>query len=144
MLRHNSPAELEEHWTVREPVPGDQLRVRHAGYYHHGIYAGGGMVIHFNGGPDARAEDVEVQKTDIAEFLRGGLPEVRTYSRAERKLLRKPEDILAAAEAAIGRRGYHFLHNNCEHFSNECAFGVPYSKQTDHLPKGVRIDLGKG
>ena len=75
MFRRKSPADFEEHWDYREPKPGDQLRVKRTGYYHHGIYAGDGMVIHFNGGPEAHAADVEVQKTDISEFLRGGLPE---------------------------------------------------------------------
>ena len=79
-----SPADFEEHWDYREPQPGDQLRVERTGYYHHGIYAGDGRVIHFNGGPDAHAADVEVQETDISEFLRGGLPEVRASSCASR------------------------------------------------------------
>lgn len=136
-----SPADFEEHWDYREPQPGDQLRVERTGYYHHGIYAGDGRVIHFNGGPDAHAADVEVQETDISEFLRGGLPEVRVYSRGERKLLRKPAEILAAARAALGRHGYHVLRNNCEHFSNECAFGVHYSKQTDSIPDGEKLDM---
>ena len=51
MFRRKSPADFEEHWDYREPQPGDQLRVKRTGYYHHGIYAGDGMVIHFNGGP---------------------------------------------------------------------------------------------
>ena len=133
MFRHKSPEEFQEQWDYCEPQPGSQLRVKRNNYYHHGIYAGDGLVIHFDGGPEAHAADVVVCKTDICEFLRGGLPEVRAYCRGERKLLRKPEKILQAAQAALGPRGYHILRNNCEHFSNLCAFGVAYSKQTDGL-----------
>ena len=62
----------------------------------------------------------------------------------EKRLLRKPEEILAAANAALGQHGYHVLRNNCEHFSNQCAFGVHYSKQTDDLPDGTKLDMHRG
>ena len=60
----------------------------------------------------------------------GGLPELRIYGRAERKLLRAPDEIAAAALSAVGRGGYDYRTNNCEHFSNECAFGEHYSRQS--------------
>ena len=58
------------------------------------------------------------------------LPELRIYGRAERKLLRAPDEIAAAALSAVGRGGYDYRTNNCEHFSNECAFGEHYSRQS--------------
>ena len=36
----------------------------------------------------------------------------------------------AAALSAVGRGGYDYRTNNCEHFSNECAFGEHYSRQS--------------
>ena len=133
MFKRKALKDFEEHRDYHQMQPGDQLRVHRVDYYHHGIYVGNDRVIHFDGAPDAKAEDVSVVESDISEFLRGGLPEVRVYCRGERKLLRSPEQILAAARAALGRKGYHIIRNNCEHFSNECAFGVHYSRQTDHL-----------
>ena len=62
--------------------------------------------------------------------VRGGLPELRIDGRAERKLLRAPDKIIAAALSAVGRGGYDYRTNNCEHFSNECAFGEHYSRQS--------------
>ncbi|MFR8914344.1 MAG: lecithin retinol acyltransferase family protein [Oscillospiraceae bacterium] len=57
------------------------------------------------------------------------LPESH-HGRAERKLLRAPGEIAAAALSAVGRGGYDYRTNNCEHFSNECAFGEHYSRQS--------------
>ena len=41
-------------------------------------------------------------------------------------------------EARLGERGYNILHNNCEHFANECAWGDKFSPLTDSLCQGVR------
>lgn len=105
--------------------------MRRSGYYHHGIYIGNGEIVHFDGSPNEQdAAAVRVRRTGMEEFLRGGLPELRIYGRAERKLLRAPDEIVAAALSAVGRSGYDYRTNNCEHFSNECAFGEHYSRQS--------------
>ncbi|WP_417325696.1 lecithin retinol acyltransferase family protein [Faecousia sp.] len=122
---------LPEHWDFGELTPGAQVRVRRSGYYHHGIYIGNGEIVHFDGSPNEQdAAAVRVRRTGMEEFLRGGLPELRIYGRAERKLLRAPDEIVAAALSAVGRGGYDYRTNNCEHFSNECAFGEHYSRQS--------------
>lgn len=114
-----------------ELTPGAQVRVRRSGYYHHGIYIGNGEIVHFDGSPNEQdAAAVRVRRTGMEEFLRGGLPELRIYGRAERKMLRAPDEIAAAALSAVGRGGYDYRTNNCEHFSNECAFGEHYSRQS--------------
>ena len=114
-----------------ELTPGAQVRVRRSGYYHHGIYIGNGEIVHFDGSPNEQdAAAVRVRRTGMEEFLRGGLPELRIYGRAERKLLRASDEIVAAALSAVGRSGYDYRTNNCEHFSNECAFGEHYSRQS--------------
>ena len=77
------------------------------------------------------AIDTKFRQAAAQEFLHaGGLPELRIYDRAERKLLRAPDEIAAAALSAVGRGGYDYRTNNCEHFSNECAFGEHYSRQS--------------
>ena len=131
MLRRKRLADLPEHWDFGELTPGAQVRVRRSGYYHHGIYIGNGEIVHFDGSPnEPDAAAVRVRRTGMEEFLRGGLPELRIYGRAERKLLRAPDEIAAAALSAVGRGGYDYRTNNCEHFSNECAFGEHYSRQS--------------
>ena len=124
MLRRKRLADLPEHWDFGELTPGAQVRVRRSGYYHHGIYIGNGEIVHFDGSPNEQdAAAVRVRRTGMEEFLRGGLPELRIYGRAERKLLRAPDEIAAAALSAVGRGGYDYRTNNCAHFSNECDFG---------------------
>ena len=46
------------------------------------------------------------------------------------RIWRAPDEIAAAALSAVGRGGYDYRTNNCEHFSNECAFGEHYSRQS--------------
>ena len=38
-----------EEWIVRELKPGDHIRFKYKSFYHHGLYEGDGMVIHFAG-----------------------------------------------------------------------------------------------
>lgn len=133
-----------EQWDFVEPRPGAQLRVSRGAYYHHGICVGEDAVIHFGGGNDVfHPEQNTVCRTDMAGFLQGGLPEVRVYSRREKRRLRAPAAIVAAAESHLGEGGYDFLHNNCEHFSNLCAFGEAYSAQADAFRARVGETLGK-
>ena len=100
MLRRKRLADLPEHWDFGELTPGAQVRVRRSGYYHHGIYIGNGEIVHFDGSPNEQdAAAVRVRRTGMEEFLRGGLPELRIYGRAERKLLRAPRFLPSAAAA---------------------------------------------
>ncbi|MBO4432607.1 MAG: 4'-phosphopantetheinyl transferase superfamily protein, partial [Clostridia bacterium] len=39
------------------------------------------------------------------------------------------------ASARIGETGYNLIHNNCEHFVNECALGVKYCSVEDDARK---------
>ena len=104
MLRRKRLADLPEHWDFGELTPGAQVRVRRSGYYHHGIYIGNGEIVHFDGSPNEQdAAAVRVRRTGMEEFLRGGLPELRIYGRAERKLLRAPDEIAAAALSPLRR-----------------------------------------
>ena len=105
MLRRKRLADLPEHWDFGELTPGAQVRVRRSGYYHHGIYIGNGEIVHFDGSPNEQdAAAVRVRRTGMEEFLRGGLPELRIYGRAERKLLRAPDEIARLASLAVCAR----------------------------------------
>lgn len=121
-----------EKWDYSEPAPGAQIRVSRPSYYHHGIYIGNDKVIHFGeGNSDTDTQNPEVNTvhlSSLAEFLKGGFLEVRSYSFKEKLILRKSSEIIAEAEKMLGSGGYNLITNNCEHFSNLCAFGVKYSK----------------
>jgi lecithin:retinol acyltransferase len=62
-------------------VAGDHLFVKRKRwfliYYHHGIFAGDGKVIHLTG---PRKKDAKVIETSLEEFLNDGVKEVWEYA----------------------------------------------------------------
>ena len=124
-------------WLLTEPKRGDMLRIKIGNLYHYGIYVSDEEVIQFGLAPQARTHirdcDVEVCVSDIDGFLCGCFLEVASPERKEAKKRRKPDVVVQAAQARIREKGYHILHNNCEHFAYECYLGEKYSSQTDGL-----------
>jgi phosphopantetheinyl transferase len=55
--------------------------------------------------------------------------EVGVLEKAEQKKANKPATVVAKAKERMGEGGYHLLHNNCEHFVNECLFNERFSEQ---------------
>ncbi len=120
-------------WEYKQPAPGDMVRVRLGDIYHYGIYADDREIIQFGLAPSARPtlkdREIEVCASDLATFLCGGRPEVAVADDVH-KPCRTPDEIIAYARASLGKRGYHILRNNCEHFAYECVTGTPYCSQT--------------
>lgn len=107
--------------------PGTELIVDRFGYRHHGIYVGGGLVIHYAGWITYRQGLVEV----IAlENFAGKLP-IRV-GRVPTESLRG-EDIVRRARSRLGERCYDVLKNNCEHFVSWCQVGESRSTQVERL-----------
>jgi hypothetical protein len=121
-------------WSKIKPTYGCQIRVNRGLYYHHGIYESDDVIYQFasvNGELDPKT--AEVCTTTLEGFLKGGVLEVREYTEEEKKELRKPDDIIKYAKAHLGEMGYDLISNNCEHFSNRCAFGKSQSNQVDDI-----------
>lgn len=115
-----------------KPFYTAQIRVNRGFYYHHGIYLSDDAVVHFAAKESDSILDptkARIILTTLEEFLRGGVIEVREYSEDEQKKVRDPSDIANYALSCLGNGGYDLLQNNCEHFSNECVFGVKSSEQ---------------
>ncbi len=132
-------------WTEATPVRGDIVRTKVTFYHHYGIFINEDRVIQF-GLPDnvyRPAEEIRVLETDVYTFLNGGELEVGKPDKSERKKMRRPEEIIAQAESRIGEGGYDILHNNCEHFVNECAFGEKSSSFLQDVRVKLREKLGK-
>lgn len=132
-------------WSEQQPQRGDIVRVRVKFYYHYGIYADDERVIQF-GLPDNSGTDpdkIAVLVTDMDTFRRGGSPETAVLERKERAKRRKPEETVAYALSRVGEKGYHILHNNCEHFVNECVFGTSQAPAIQSLREKLRAKLGK-
>lgn len=98
-------------------------------YYHYGIYVDDETVIQF-GPPDGASRDpdeIEVISTDIDIFRNGGEVETAKLDLSERLKRNSADKTVEIARSRIGEKGYNILHNNCEHFANECVFGAPHS-----------------
>ncbi|MEE1074704.1 MAG: lecithin retinol acyltransferase family protein [Acutalibacteraceae bacterium] len=132
-------------WTVNSPKFGDIIRTKVTFYHHYGIFINENRIIQF-GLPDnvyTPAEEIKVLATDIYTFLQGGELEVGKPTRQELKNMRSPEEIVKLAESRLGQGGYDILHNNCEHFVNECAFGEHNSEFLSSVRNKIRKKLGK-
>lgn len=121
-------------WERKKPSYGDQIRVNRGMYTHHGIFISEDSIIHF--APPGNTDVLDPSKarvidTPLNEFLKGGVLEVRVYTDEELKRKRSPKAIVAEALAHLGEGGYSIISNNCEHFSNLCAFGKKESNQVE-------------
>ena len=125
-------------WKLIDLYPGAHIRVKVRNYYHHAIYIGNGEVVQF-GHPNSINEDpknITVIKSRIEDFAGdAAFIEVYQYSKQELKIKNKDEDIIRNALTALGEGGYHFLDNNCEHFTNRCIFNKSISYQSDKISK---------
>jgi hypothetical protein len=111
---------------VQEPALGAHLSTARVGYTHHGIYVGGGKVVHYSGlcrswhsGP--------VEEVALDGFALGHRVAIvdhveSTYS---------TEEIVGRARSRVGEHDYHLLTNNCEHFCNWCVSGLHRSAQIE-------------
>lgn len=131
-------------WVAETPKRGDMIRTKVRFYYHYGIFVDEGCVVQF-GMPDNAGVDPEtiaVLTTDIDTFMNGAIPETARLSAAERKKRRSPEETVEYALSKLGTKGYNILHNNCEHFANECLFGEAKSSFVDAVREKIRLKKG--
>lgn len=132
-------------WVEKTPVFGDIIRTKVRFYHHYGIFVSEDEVIQFGlaDEPMRCAAEIKVLSSDVAAFLQGGDMEVAVPEGAERKKLRPAEEIVSIARQRLGEGGYDILHNNCEHFVNDCAFGEAESTFLDNVREKLRKKLGK-
>lgn len=113
------------------------IRVRLGSVYHYGIFVSEDEVIAFGLPPVPQYQDrpdrFTVCAVDIDTFSCGVIPERAEYDLRERRKKFRAGRIVARARARLGETGYNLLHNNCEHFVNECVFGEKRSEQTDSV-----------
>ncbi|MBL4796920.1 MAG: lecithin retinol acyltransferase family protein [Oleispira sp.] len=105
-------------------IEGDHLVSSRGVYSHHGIYIGGGQVIHYAGMSSGFSKDC-VERTTVREFAAGNDVTVKSH------LIRvygKYESI-ERANSRLGENEYNLLTNNCESFVLWCIQGIPLSSQ---------------
>lgn len=124
-------------WIEKKPNYGDQIRVNRGLYFHHGIYVSDDEVIQYASpkGSEISPETALIISTTLDEFLKGGVVEVREYNNEELKKIRSKDEIVKFAKSKLGTGlgEYNLIDNNCEHFSNYCAFGEKKSNQVEDI-----------
>ena len=122
-------------WVNRELKYGDQIRVNRGFYYHHGIYEDDNHVYQYAAkeGSEVSQENALIICTNLKTFAKDGEVEARDYNEEELKKLRPKEEIIKTAKNMLGTGlgEYNLVTNNCEHFSNYCAFGKKESNQVN-------------
>jgi hypothetical protein len=110
---------------ARNDLPlGAHLVTVRDGYSHHGIYVGGGKVVHYAGlcttlhrGP---VEEVALERFAAGRDILVVQDPQRRYSCIE---------AVQRARSRLGENRYSLLTNNCEHFCTWCIEGVARSEQ---------------
>ena len=124
-------------WSIRKLNYGDQIRVNRGFYYHHGIYEDDNHVYQYAAkeGGEVSPDNALIIVTDIDTFLKGGVAEARDYTNFELEKLKSKDEIVNKAKSLLGTGlgEYNLITNNCEHFSNLCAFGVKESTQVQDV-----------
>jgi hypothetical protein len=110
----------------QDPPLGAHLGTPRFGYLHHGIYVGGGYVVHYAGyihgfrrGP---VEEVELDRFRDGRSLWVAPNANSSFDRRE---------VVCRARSRIGESRYRLLANNCEHFCEWCLNGEQRSYQVE-------------
>jgi hypothetical protein len=89
-------------------------------YRHHGIYVGGGRVIHYSGfAYRLKCRGGPVQEVSLAEFTQGRATRVRRSA-----AMYSSQEVVRRARARLGEDQYRLLTNNCWHFCKWCLYGA--------------------
>jgi hypothetical protein len=116
-------------WLLRadeEPLLGSHIVTPRRGYLHHGIYVGGGKIVHYAGlvhGLYRRP----VEETTLDRFARGR----PVWVRSDAAPIFSRREVVRRARSRMGENGYRLLTNNCEHFCEWCLHGEHRSYQVD-------------
>jgi hypothetical protein len=109
-----------------EPAVGAHLVTPWRGFAHHGVYLGGGRVIHYNARV-YRFKRRPVEETDMPEFAEGRLVFVVCHAGSTHDV----DEVLRRARSRVGEDRYHLFNNNCEHLVEWCLHGVARSFQVE-------------
>ena len=108
---------------------GAHLVTPRRGYTHHGIYVGGGRVVHYAGWSRAQFTRQPVEEVSLEEFAGGRGVDALAANAAR---FAGPE-VVARARSRLGEDRYRLATNNCEHFCHWCLTGESRSAQIDRL-----------
>ena len=118
-----------------EPPIGAHLVTPRRRYSHHGIYVGGGQVVHYAGlSRSLRCGPVE--EVPLTRFAGGLGVFVKPHACPRFDW----QEVIRRARSRLGENRYRLLTNNCEHFCEWCLLGAGHSEQVEQwlrLPLAV-------
>ncbi len=119
------------------PLAG-MIRMPVGGVYHYAVYISDDEIIQFGEPPRLDKKipdnDVRVCVTTLSRLLRDAEYIEGAMLDTDELPSRLPEEeTIKRARSLVGKGGYSFLFNNCEHFAYNCVFGKPFSSQTEEL-----------
>jgi len=123
-----------------EPALGAHLVTPRLAFAHHGIYVGGGHVVHY-GALAYQFRRAPVEEVSFAFFAHGHAVFVRPHTAPRFDC----HEVIRRARSRLGENRYGLLRNNCEHFCEWCVQGVPRSLQVERVlkvPRAVRRTIG--
>ena len=110
-------------------APGAHLVTPRRGYTHHGIYVGGGRVVHYAGWSRAALTCRPVEEVSLEQFAGGH----GATALADTPRRFAPAEVVARARSRLGEDRYRIASNNCEHFCHWCLSGESRSVQVERL-----------
>ena len=110
----------------QEPLLGSHIVTPRRGYLHHGIYVGGGKIVHYAGLAHGLYRR-PVEETTLDRFARGR----PVWVRSDRPPIFSSREVIRRARSRMGEDGYRLLTNNCEHFCEWCLYGEHRSYQVE-------------
>jgi Lecithin retinol acyltransferase len=117
-----------------EPALGAHLVTPRLAFAHHGIYVGGGNVVHY-GALARQFRRAPVAEASLAFFAHGRAVLVRPHSAPRFDC----QEVIRRARSRLREDRYGLLRNNCEHFCEWCVQGVPRSFQVERVLKVPRV-----
>jgi hypothetical protein len=114
-------------------LAGMHLIARRRRYTHHGIYLGGGRVVHYAG--RIKYPHGLIEEISLAEFSEGRAIQVQKLDSGRFNR----HEVVRRARSRMGESRYDLLRNNCEHFCNWCWLGENRSFQVECLTAPLRL-----
>ncbi|MEM5733311.1 lecithin retinol acyltransferase family protein [Shewanella algae] len=109
-------------------IKGDHLVSSRLGYDHHGLYLGGGEVIHYSGFSEL-LDKGSIEITTLENFEQGSKSSVKNHLVS----VYDADERVERAYSKLGEDSYNLIFNNCEHFVNWCFNGLKTSSQVNNV-----------
>lgn len=114
-------------------IVGIHLKVKRAGYTHHGVYVGNGNVVHYSGFAEIFKKG-KIELTSIDDFM-GDAEDLYRVQYPENCAIYSDDEICERALSRLSENNYNLVTNNCEHFATWCITGIERSEQVENVQK---------